>query len=519
MGSGAVDLAEREDIDVMPAFRGGLRRVFAAAALTAGLAACSLDETRPAVDIAVPAHFDHAGGAPSSPIATEWPALFGSTELARLARSTAANNLDVQAAAARIVQADAQAQITDAALLPTLDGSTNASRNWTPSTARSKTGPYTTTALNSYQLGLSASYELDLWGRNRLAGLAAENAAVASRFARDTLVLSSVAATVNAYLTLLSAQDRLAVTDSNLKDSRFILEAIKSRLVVGTVSALEVAQQETLVTQVLAQFPPLQLQLQQAKTQIAILAGRTPESLTIKGGTLTRLKTPKIPAGVPSQLLRRRPDVAEAESTLASSDANVGSAKAAFFPTISLTASGGFESVLLKTLLRPEAAFGNVAAGLTQPLFDGGALQGNLGLAQGQNLEDLATYRKAVIQSFVDVENALIAVQQNTELQKRLSDAVDTSRRAYDITAARLKEGTIDIVQVLQAEQALFSAQDSLVTARLSRFQALASLAQALGGGWVQPPAITIPPVDGALPGAARVLSGPVSAALEGPRR
>ena len=469
--------------------------------------------------LAVPGKFDHTAAAASQPITTDWPALFGSAELTRLTASTAANNLDVQAAAARIIQADAQAQVTDAALLPTLDSSTNASRSWTPSTARSKTGPYRTTALNSFQLGLSASYELDLWGRNRLAGLAAENAAVASRFARDAVVLSSVAATVNAYLTLLSAQDRLTVVDSNLRDSRFILEAIKSRLAVGTVSALEVAQQETLVTQVLAQYPPLQLQLQQAKVQIAILAGRTPESLAITGGTLTRLKTPNIPAGVPSQLLRRRPDIAEAESTLASSDADVGSAKAAFFPTLSLTASGGFESTLLKTLLRPEAAFGNVAAGLTQPLFDGGILQGNLAAAQGRNLEDLANYRKAVIQSLVDVENALIAVQQNTELQKRLSDAVDTSRRAYDITTARLKEGTIDIVQVLQTEQASFSAQDALVTARQSRLQALASLAQALGGGWVQPAAVAVPALDGALPGAARVLSGPVAAALESPRR
>ncbi|MDX7950034.1 efflux transporter outer membrane subunit [Lichenihabitans sp. Uapishka_5] len=502
----------------MSTTRGEARRVVTALAVSFGLSACVLDTTRPGADLAVPNRFDHAGATPSPSITTDWPALFGSPELTRLARSTADNNLDVQAAAARIIQADAQAQITDAALLPTLDSNTSSSRSWTPSTARSTASPYTTTALGSHQLGLSASYELDLWGRNRLAGLAAEETAVATRFAKDTLVLSSVAATVNAYLTLLSAQDRMAVAVTNLKDSRFILEAIKSRLAVGTVSQLEVAQQETLVNQVLAQFPPLQLQLQQAKTQIAILAGRTPESLSIKGGTLTRLKTPSIPAGVPSQLLRRRPDVAEAESTLASSDASVGSAKAAFFPTLSLTASGGFESTVLKTLLRPEAAFGSVAAGLTQPLFDGGALQGDFALAKGRNLEDLADYRKAVIQSFVDVENALIAVEQDTELQKRLSTAVDSSRRAYDITAERLKEGTIDIVQVLQAEQSLFSAQDALVTARLSRFQALASLAQALGGGWVQPAAVTVPPLDGALPGLARALSGPVAAGLEGPR-
>ena len=482
------------------------------------LGGCSFDAARPSSKLALAAKFDHAPARSAAPIMTEWPGLFGSAELARLARSTAANNLDVAAAAARIIQSDAQAQITDAALFPTLGSDTNAQRNFSPGTIHSKTGPYKTTANNEFNLGLSASYELDLWGKNRLAGLAAEDSAVASRFARDAVVLSSVAATVNAYLSLLATQDRLKVADENLKSARFVLEAIKGRLSVGTVTALEVAQQESLVAQQLASFPPLQQQLQQAKTQIAILAGRTPESLKIVGGSLNALKAPAIPAGVPSQLLRRRPDVAEAESTLASGDASVGSAQAAFFPTISLTGSGGLESLLLKTLLSPEAAFGTVAAGLTQPLFDGGNLQGQLGLAQGRDREYLADYRKAVIQSLVDVENALIAIQQNTAYVKRLGDVVEASRRAYTITEARLKEGTIDIVTVLQAEATLFGAQDALVLARLARLQAISNLAQALGGGWVQPAGVVIPPVGGALPPAERIFSGPVSAVLGSPR-
>ena len=483
------------------------------------LAGCTFDSTRPGLGFAVAERFEHASARSAAPIARDWPRLFGSPELARLAESTALNNLDVAAAAARIGQADATAQITDAALLPILTGDTSAQRSRTPGTIRSTSGPFTAVTNNNFNLGLSASYEIDLWGKNRLAGLAAENAAVASRFARDTVVLSSVAATVNAYLTLLSAQDRLKVADDNLKAARFVLEAIKGRLTVGTGTALEVAQQESVVAQQLAAFPPLQLQLQQAKTQIAILAGRTPESLKISGGGLTRLRTPAIPAGVPSQLLRRRPDVAEAESSLASTDASVGSARAAFFPSISLTASGGFESLLLKTLLRPEAAFGSIAAGVTQPLFDGGTLQGQLGLAEGRDRENLAVYRKAVIQSLVDVENALIAVQQNTEHEKRLADVVEASQRAYTITEARLKEGTIDIVTVLQAELTLFGAQDALAIARLARFQSLASLAQALGGGWVQPASVVIPPVGGAPRGGERIFAGPLQAALEGPHR
>lgn len=510
--------------------RWGRAGLLAACGLAVG--SCTFDAGRPGVGFNLAARFDHAGNKPSPPITTDWPSLFGSRELTLLARATAVNNLDVEAAAARILQADAQAQISDASLFPTLTGTSNVQRSLSPGISRSSlgttsssTGTATTTTstssrstiTNTFNLGLNASYELDLWGKNRLAGLSAENAAVASRFGRDALVLSSVASTVNAYFTLLSAQDRLKVADENLKSARFVLEAIKGRLSVGTVTALEVAQQESVVAQQLAAFPPLQQQLQQAKTQIAILAGRTPESLRVAGGSLNRLKTPRIPVGVPSQLLRRRPDVAEAESNLAAADASVGSARAALFPSIGLTASGGFESTVLKTLLRPESALGSIAAGLTAPLLDGGLLQGQLGVQRGIDREDLAAYRKAIIQSLVDVENALIAVQQTTEHEKRLADVVDASRRAYTITEARLKEGTIDIVTVLQAEQTLFTAQDALAVVRLERYQALASLAQALGGGWTQPASVVIPPVEGALPGLARFFSGPAQAAVGTP--
>ncbi len=474
------------------------------------VAACSFTEARPGLDIAVPRKFDRAAAVPVGPIPADWPKLFGSPELDRLGQITVTGNLDVAAAAARIIQADAQTDITSAALFPRVTGDTDASRAWSPGTIRSKRGPFTTTVSNNFQLGLTASYEVDLWGKNRFAAIAAEDNAVSTRFARDTLVLSSVAATVNAYFSLLSAQDRLKIAGANLKAARELLDAIKGRLEVGTVTALEVAEQQSVVDQQLASFSPLQQQAQQAKTAIAILAGRTPESLKVKGGSLNALKPPAIPAGVPSQLLRRRPDVAEFEAALASGDASVQSARAAMFPSVSLTASGGLESLLLKTLLRPEAAFGNLAAGVTQPLLDGGALQGQLTLERGRDLEELQSYRKAVIQALVDVENALIAIQQNTEHEKRLADVVASSQRAYDITLARLKLGTIDIVTVLNTEQTLFAAQDALAVARLARFTATASLAQALGGGWTRPAAVVLPPSPRPGSGAARGLgAGP----------
>ena len=469
------------------------------------LAGCSFDETRPAVDLALPRRFDHAEtAAAAKPLPPNWPQVFGSPELTRLSSLTASGNFDVAAAAARILQADAQTAVSSAGLFPQANSNDSTGRSFSPATLRT-TSPAAvaagrTLATNSYTLGLTASYELDLWGRNRLASLSALDTAVATRFDRDTLVLSSVASVTNAYLSLLSAQDRLRIAEDNLKDARFGLGAIKGRLSVGTVTALEVAQQQSVVDQVLASFPPLQQQLQQAKTAIALLTGRAPESLAIRGGSLTSLTPPTIPAGLPLQTIRRRPDVAAAEQALASGDAAVLSARAAMLPRLSLTAGGGIESVALRTLLGPEALFGNFGAGLALPLLDGGALKGTLDLQRGRDLELLQDYRKSVVQSLVDVENALIAVQQNTEHEKRLAAVVASSRLAYDIVKARLREGTIDILTVIQTEQTLFNALDAEAVVRLARFTAISSLGQALGGGWTRPELLAIPPLDGFAP-------------------
>lgn len=486
-----------------------------AAALGATLGGCSFDEARPGPDLVVPGAFSHAGhgtGEPpaaAAPLPGNWTTVFGSPELARLAALTAHDNFDVAAASARILQADAQTAVSSAALFPQATSSDTGGRSFTPVTTRSAAASATsrgTVATTSLNLGLTASYELDLWGRNRFASLAAAQNAVAARYARDTLVLTEVAAVANSYFSLLSAQDRLRIAADNLKEARFGLEAIKGRLAVGTVTALEVAQQQSVVDQQLAAFPPLQQQLQQAKTAIALLTGRAPESLAIRGGSLARLTPPAIPAGLPAQVIRRRPDVAEAAATLASSDAAVLSARAALLPTVSLTASGGIESTALRTLLSPAAGFGSLGAGLASPLLDGGALKGTLDLQRGRDLEDLQDYRRSIVQSLVDVENALIAVEQNAEHERRLAAVVASSRLAYDITRARLREGTVDILTVINTEQTLFSALDAQAVVRLARFTALSSLAQAIGGGWTRPELLELPPLDGLTPVPAEAL-------------
>ena len=496
-----------------PLARGALAKgALAMGALAGLLGACSFDEVRPAVDGPSPVAFSHAPAAsPTRPLPANWPRIFGAAELTRLAELTAHDNFDVAAAAARILQADAQTAITSAPLFPQITSSNSTGRTFTPTTTRTTTAATGgAIATNSFSLGLTASYELDLWGRNRFNGLAAAQNAVATRYARDTLVLTSVASVANSYFSLLSAQDRLKIAEQNLKEAQFGLEAIKGRLSVGTVTALEVAQQQSVVDQQLAAFPPLQQQLQQAKTAIALLTGRAPESLAIKGGSLDALKPPAIPPGLPSQVVRRRPDVAEAAATLASADASVLAARAALFPTVSLTASGGIESTALRTLLSPAAGFGSLGAGLASPLLDGGALKGDLDLQRGRDLEYLQDYRKSLVQSFVDVENALIAVQQNAEHEKRLAAVVASSRLAYDITKVRLREGTVDILTVINTEQTLFAALDAEAVVRLARFTALSSLAQAIGGGWTRPELLELPSLDGLAP-------VPVEAVAPGP--
>jgi NodT family efflux transporter outer membrane factor (OMF) lipoprotein len=259
---------------------------------------------------------------------------------------------------------------------------------------------------------------------------------------------------------------------------------IRQRLDVGTVSDLDIAQQESLLATQRAAIPQLEQTLRQTINVLAVLVGRPPEFVNIAGGSMNRIAIPRVTPGLPSELLIQRPDIQMAEAHLASASANVYAARAAFFPSIQLTAEGGYQSAALKTLFTPQAAFYNAAVSLTQPVFDGFRLQGQLKLQRGLEEETLQTYRKSVISAFSDVENALIAIRETAERERLLRDAVASSRRAFDLSERRLREGTIDLVTLLTAQQTLFQNQDALSQARLLRLQAIVSLYQALGGGW-----------------------------------
>ena len=291
----------------------------------------------------------------------------------------------------------------------------------------------------------------------------------------------------NSYFLMLAAHDRLAIARGNLAAATRVYDLIKQRFDVGTASALDLAQQESVVAQQRASIPPLEQILRQNVATLAVLIGRTPESVRVRASSMSQLAIPPVTPGLPSDLIGQRPDIREAEAQLASANANVHNARAQFFPSITLTGVGGYQSSALRTLMRPESVFFNLAAGLVQPVLDGGRIQGNFDLQKGRQDELLQLYRKAIVNGFADVERALIAVQQTAKRVQLQRDVVTSTRRAFEIAETRLREGTVDLVTVLNTQTALFQAQDALAQAQLERLIAVVALFQALGGGWQAP--------------------------------
>ncbi len=293
--------------------------------------------------------------------------------------------------------------------------------------------------------------------------------------------MTSVAVT---YFQAMEAHDRLAVAQQDLGAAQEILKGLKTQASVGVANALDVAQQETTVAVLNASIPPLQQQFRQSVNALAVLVGKPAQALEFPGGDLVGLGEPQVQPGLPSQLLTRRPDVAQAEAQLMAANADIQAARAAFFPSIDLTADGGFASVALSTLFTPANRVFAVTGEIAQQIFAGGAITGRYQLTKARYSELLADYHKSVISAFSDVENALVALQQTADQYQREQEAVTTARRAYEFTETQLHAGTVNVLTVLNTQSALFSAQDALVQVRFAHLQALVQLYSALGGGW-----------------------------------
>ncbi|HYA81304.1 MAG TPA: efflux transporter outer membrane subunit, partial [Methylocystis sp.] len=445
--------------------------------------------------------------APSFHSAHEFVERFRSQELTRIVDEALIGNNDIAAAVARITQADAQARISSAPLFPTVTNINSAQRTQVPGTSVFTTpnynpaqqflaaagkpttlvqneGVFSATRTNLFKLGLNASYTIDIWGVNEDGSKAARLLANASRFDRNVVEIATVASVLNSYFAVLNAQDQLRIVHENAHIAREVLKALQARLEVGTATVLDTAQQETVLDTQLAMIPPLEQTVAQQRNLLAVLLGRTPESFSTQGTTLKSLRFPRIEPGLPSEVLLRRPDVAEAEAKLASQEFSVLQARAAFFPQIQLTGQYGVQSIVWKNLTTPQAIAWQVLANTTQPIFDGWNLQGQYDLQKGKFAELAADYRKQTLTALSDTENALIAIAETERQLKLQQDSVDAAKRALTAAQARLKEGTIDVVTLATTETAYFQNMLTLEQVRLALFQAATTFYQALGGGW-----------------------------------
>jgi NodT family efflux transporter outer membrane factor (OMF) lipoprotein len=461
-----------------------LARLLAALCLVASSAGCILTQDLPDPALDIPQGYKAARLTnPDAPPTLDWWRGFRSSELTQLMQEAQTVNLDIAAATARFRQADAQARIAGAALLPSLSsgGSETYSRTSGSSASGLTNGGR---EVVNYSASLSASYQLDFWGKNRDAAQAAEETAVANRFDRDVVALTTLTTVANAYFQVLASQDRLRTAQHNIASAERILNAIRERLKAGTGTDLDVAQQESVLANQRALVPPLRQILDQNINALATLVSRPPEAVRVAGGTLNAVGIPRVTPGLPSELLTQRPDIRRQEAQLASATANVGSARAQFFPTIQLTGQGGYQSSALSALFQPHAAFFSLVGSATQPIFDGGQILGNFEFTKARQDELLQTYRKTVVQSFADVDNALMSIRQTTIKLRLQRDVLAASRRAFQLSEQQLRAGTADIVTVLNTQLTLFQAEDALSQAQLARLLAIVSLYQALGGGW-----------------------------------
>ena len=442
------------------------------------LSGCILGSERPDLAPDIPPKYG-AGNGESAPPALDWWRGFRSLELTNLIEEAQAANLDIAAAIGRIMQADAQAKIIGAPLLPEVDFTGFAQRVAAAAAVPSATcsRPRSTPATRSISGARTAPPRAP-----------PQETAVATRFDKEVVVLSTIAAVGNSYFLVLEAQDQLRIARQNYEAANRVLTLIKQRFDAGTASQLDVAQQQSLVDQVRANIPLFDQDLRQNIAILAVLIGRPPVQVVVKGGSLFRLSIPRVTPGLPSELLFQRPDIRAAEADLASADASVESARAAFFPSISLTGQGGYQSNVLKLLFTPQNAFYNLAVNVTQPLFDGFRLEGQLELTQGPAIraaEDLLSDASSPASATWSLRSSPSPTGPSASGCSSWSST--SSREAFKLAETRLREGTVDLVTVLQTQQTLFTAENNLVLARFARLQAVLSLFQALGGSWMPP--------------------------------
>ncbi|WP_229257158.1 efflux transporter outer membrane subunit [Duganella callida] len=443
------------------------------------LAGCAhtIPATEPAPAVDLPAGWSQASQAGSK----EWPdshwwQRFGSDELSQLVREGQESNLELAAALSRVRQAEAQARIAGVALLPAVDAYAGASRDLPLA------GHHNANLASSGQL--QVSYELDFWGKNAASAAAAEASLRANFYDRQTVALTVTSGIVSTYLQVLSLHDRLEMARENTRTAERVLTLVEAQSSVGAATTVDLARQRSAVASQRAAIPDLLQQEREAQSALAILLGRSPQTFRISDHGLASIHLPQVTAGMPSELLSRRPDIRRSEAMLAAASANVEAARAALFPSIRLTGSTGTQSSALTSLLNAQTLFANVGASLVAPIFDGGRLRTERDLAIEQKQELVQNYRSTVLSALAEVDTVLGQINSLDE-QRRLKEVeLEQTRVAFNLSEIRYKAGAEDLMTVLDTQRNLSDVQNELGKLKLKRLQATVSLYKALGGGW-----------------------------------
>jgi multidrug efflux system outer membrane protein len=462
--------------------------VLGAASIAAVLAAaCALgpDYRRPETTTPAAYRFEHEATGDS--IAdTGWWQVYQDPVLQSLIREALANNLDVRIAAARVDQARAALGSARLQQLPQVSATAGATRERTSLYEL----PVGFPALgNVFSLEGSLSYEIDFWGKYRRATEAARAQLLQSAYAKQDVLAGLVASVATAYFTLQTLDEQLEITHRTVGTRQKFVDLTQAQHDRGTVSELDVATAQAQLAIAKANLPDLKRQIGQTEDQLSVLLGHNPDQILRSPGAAAapganRVPPPVPAAGLPSNLLERRPDLQEAEQNLVAANAQVGVAKANLFPSITLTAAGGGISTALSSLFSGPARTWSIGGNVLQPLLNPQRNLYQLDLADAQKRQALLQYQKSVQTAFQEVADALIAREQDADLQEAEEAQVDAQRRANTIALARYRVGYASYFNVIDADRDLFTAELTLSAARLNTLLSVVQLYRALGGGW-----------------------------------
>ncbi len=461
-------------------FRGAFLRGVSSVVLSASLAACTAN----------PQPLDRPGDlppgftAPNDKSAPVWPkaswwAGFGAEELSPLEETAQKENLDIAQAAARVLEAEANDGIALSALFPSLGASGGVTRS-----GGNNNIPRARTA---YSAGLTANYQQGFFGTQYLQLQAAREDLRAARYAAAVTGISTSTQVADEFFSILAFRERIALANANITAAKRILAITQAKVNAGVQSNLDLASQQAVLAQQESTLPGLIESEKEARYSLAILLGRAPEGFDIKSQNLDGITAPSVQPGLPSELLLRNPAVAQAEANLYAAHANVDAARSMYFPSLNLSGAfneGGVSAV--SSLFNFSLFTWSIGASVLQTIFDGGRIHAENDLAKATQMELIAAYRKSVFTAFQDVETSLGQVKSTTDTLALVDTETRASAEAFRISELQYREGTIDIVALIQNQQLLFNAQQSLVAEKLARLQAYLSLYNALGGGWEQ---------------------------------